>query len=101
MRVTDVEVAEVNGQSELRATVQGKRLRKPFRLWYRFPTDFIGSIEPDNGDPFVAALLLPAMKTGEPIEMDLPVSRRLRRSLRDIQGIYRCFSPRLATIQLD
>jgi hypothetical protein len=101
MRVSDVEVVEGDGQTELRATVEGKALRKPFRLWYRFPTDFVGSIDPDNGDPFVAALLIPAMTTGEPIELDRPVSRRLRRSLREIQAIYRCWMPSLAAVRLE
>jgi hypothetical protein len=41
-----------------------------------------------SGDPFLAALLLPAMAFGEDLVIEAPVSPRLRRSARTVMDIY-------------
>jgi hypothetical protein len=43
---------------------------------------------PERGDAFLAALLMPAMRLGENLVIDAPVSRRLLRSARTVMEIY-------------
>ncbi len=45
-------------------------------LFFRFPAELAGS-EPPSADPFLAALLVPALAAGESLVLDPPVSRRL------------------------
>jgi hypothetical protein len=54
----------------------------------------------DNGDPLLAALLLPAMSAGEPLEVTSPVSPRLLRCLEEIQAIFHCWYPALWTVPI-
>ena len=46
-----------------------------------------------TGDPFLAALLLPAMCLGEDLAVDAPISRRLTRDIRTIGDIYVAWVP--------
>jgi hypothetical protein len=98
MRVADVQVAPHADGCELRARVEpetelapydGKPLA-PFDLWYRFPAWCRDFLRPDNGDPFLAALLVPAMTLGEPLEVPAPVSPALLRALPEIKAILHC-----------
>jgi hypothetical protein len=52
----------VEFQAEIRSTV----LREPFLLWYRFPSAISPYFSTNLGNPLVAALLIGAMRTGEP-----------------------------------
>lgn len=102
MRVSDIEVVEGPEGCELRA-----RLRfqthwvwgdEPFPLWYRFPADWRDCLRADNGDPFLALGLAPAMLLGEPLEIPAPVSARLLQAVPQIQTILRCWEPRLQEV---
>ena len=46
---------------------------------------------PEYGDAFVAALLMPAMRLGEELEVDAPVSARLLRSVRTVMEVYQAW----------
>jgi hypothetical protein len=48
-------------------------------------------LTPENGDPFLAALLPIAMMTSQPLTIDAPVSAKLWRALPEIQSVYGCF----------
>lgn len=67
----------------------------PFNLWYRFPASFRPHLNPNNGDPFVAAFLPAAMLLGEVLEIEATISPRLRETLPQIQAIYRRWSDTL------
>ena len=63
----------------------------PFLLRYRFPAACESFLSPENGDPFVAALLAPAMFIGEPLRIPIPVSQKLMHSTDEIQSILQCW----------
>lgn len=100
MRVTDVTVVEGKEHCELAAQVESGLYSRPSILWYRFPKKFIKFLSARNGDPFVAALLLPAMRANEPLEIFVPVSPKLLQSLSQIQAIYRCWDPTLSQVRI-
>jgi hypothetical protein len=107
MRVSDVEVTTTADSCELRGQVASDRdpdhddWFEPFMLWYRFPLWCTPFLRVDNGDPFLSALLVPAMRTGEDLSIPAPVSPRLLDALWDIQAIHRCFEARHEPIQVD
>ena len=80
MLVKNIKVNSVGNICELSADISGKALPKPFTLWYRFPGEYKEYINPNNGNPFLAAALLLAMRTGEELQISKPVSYRLLRS---------------------
>ena len=88
MLVANIESFTNGDYCELRAKIETDSLKEPFHLWYRLPTQQKDFIDTKNGDPFVAAMLLPAMRAGEPLQVTVPVSQKLLRSARIIQSIY-------------
>jgi hypothetical protein len=99
MQVSDVQLLTSAEQCELQAKVRSPALGdEPFLLWYRFPVEYSGLLRAESGNAFVAALLLPAMRAGEPLVMDLPVSKKLLRAVNGIQEIYRSWDPSLSEI---
>jgi len=108
MRVSDIQVVSVAAGCELRARVAceteqapyAERVIEPFDLWYRFPAWCRDYLRPDNGDPFLTALLVPAMTLGEALEIPAPVSPALLRALPEIQSILHCFDARQTRIDV-
>jgi hypothetical protein len=98
VRLSDVEIVTDGDRAELRARVESAALTEPFLLHYRVPAELAAGLSATNGDPFLAALLLPAMRIGEPLELDLPSSSRLLQSMEQIQAIYRAWSPDLSVV---
>jgi hypothetical protein len=107
MRVLEIEITETADFAELRARVESDRApgdgdRFPsFTLWYRFPSWCRPYLDPGNGDPFLAALLVPAMMTGERLALPAPVSPTLLLSLTDVQAIYVSFDRRLKPVDVE
>jgi hypothetical protein len=100
MLVSDIRLVSSETECELQAQVRTDSIRKPFVVRYRFPRKFENFISPENGDPFVAALLLPAMKTHEILEITAPVSPKLLHSVDEIQAIYTRWNPMLSEIEI-
>ena len=98
--VSDVRVVSSGGECELQARVRSDASRRPFLVLYRFPRGFEGFVSAENGDPFIPALLLPAMKAHEPLEITAPVSPTLLRSVDAIQRIYRSWDPALSEVKI-
>jgi hypothetical protein len=90
--VDDLKQTFPDGQCEISARVR-RRDADPVRLWFRFPAQFA----PDrlDGSPFLAAVLLKAMREGEDLTVDAPVSPRLLARADELMGVYRSFIPRL------
>ena len=100
MRATNLQQRTRDGVSELRTTIISQTLAAPFELWFRVPAQLAHYIDPDVADLLVPALLLPAMKLGEPLELPAPISPRLAHATTRIQTIFRCWEPRLAMVDV-
>ena len=55
----------------------------------------------ENGDPFLAALLVGAMRSEERLAIAAPISPRLLEALPEIQAIYAAFEPRAQRIPIE
>lgn len=99
MKVSNIRLINEQEYCQLQADVKMDALGgREFSLWYRFPVEFESFIDASCGDPFVAALLLPAMVTGEPLEVEAPVSPKLFDALYTIQDIFHCWEDSLTKI---
>jgi hypothetical protein len=105
MLVSGINVTARDNYCELRANVRCETHwvwgDDPFTLWYRFPIELEQYLDPENGDPFVAAFLAPAMVLGESLKIEAPVSPTLMKSAGEIQSLYKNWYPSLAEVQLD
>ncbi|MGH2614288.1 MAG: hypothetical protein ACRDJC_03535, partial [Thermomicrobiales bacterium] len=107
MRVSEIRVISLDDSSELRGLVESDAdpdetgWFAPFTLWYRFPRWCAPFLSSRNGDPFLAALLLPAMRTGDRLELAAPVSAALLDALPEIQAIYAAFDPRSTRVPVE
>jgi hypothetical protein len=100
MRASDVRLLSRGDCCELQATITGDALGEPFLLWYRFPAALERLISANDGDFLIAALLLPAMKTGEPIEIPIPISPMLYRSAKHIETLFQAWDATLTTAEV-
>jgi hypothetical protein len=105
VRVSEIQLVTLADACELRARVEpddlgGNGPWEAFDLWYRFPEWCAPWLSADNGDPFLAALLVPAMTLGERLKIPVPVSPALLHALPDIQSILHCFDPRQRPIDV-
>jgi hypothetical protein len=73
---------------------------EPFQLWFKFPSEYARFLSANNGDPFIAALLAPAMFLGEPLILDAAISQKLSLALPQIQAIYRCWDNRFQPVAI-
>ncbi|MFN8594435.1 MAG: hypothetical protein U0031_23535 [Thermomicrobiales bacterium] len=107
MRVTDISVTVADTHAALQGLVSGDRDADdaegfaPFTLWYRYPRWCLPYLRADNGDPWLAALLYPAMRAAERLVIPVPVSRRLLEALPDIQAIYAAFDRRATPVAVE
>lgn len=94
MVIRDWAVGEKGDTRVVSASVDG------FRLWYRVPGEY--AISP-TGDPFLAAALLPAMRSGEPLRLEpgLTLSPQLLKNAERLQGIYSCWNPVLKVVPIE
>jgi hypothetical protein len=107
MRVSRIEIVSAGNACQLQGWVESDASEddfdwfEPFWLWYRFPPWCLPYLSADNGDPFLAALILPAMRTRERLTIPAPVSPRLLGALPEIQTIYTQFDPRTARVPIE
>jgi hypothetical protein len=101
MHLSDVQLRDSSEYCELRAAVHSRMLAEPFPLWFRFPRDLRPHLNVENGNPFIPALLVLAMRAGESLTIPLPVSRRLQAAISEIQRVYRSFDASLFEITVD
>ena len=104
MRVSAIEVTEEDTTCQVQAWVTSEAGQfESFPLWYRYPAWCRSSLSAENGDPFLAALLIGAMLRGEDLTIDAPVSPRLLETLPELQAIIGAFEPtsRRVTVHAD
>lgn len=99
MRLVDLNTHATGSRVRLTAVVErqrdGSRI-EPF-VEYQVDSSFVGS----GADTFAAAMLLPAMRAGEALRIDAPVSERLAMMLPRIRDLFHTWWPHLARIDLD
>jgi len=69
-----------------------ERDERALELFFRFPAELADSETP-SADPFLAALLVPAMAAGEALVLDPPVSRRLLARAVRVQDVLTSWYP--------
>jgi hypothetical protein len=98
--VDRIKVEEGSEATFLRARVSTARGSRPaYTLEYAFE-GLPSSAVARTGDPFVAALLLPAMASGEDLEVAAPLSPRMLRNVGRVIDIYRAWGQGLAPIRV-
>jgi hypothetical protein len=106
MRVSDISVRAVGADFvELQAAVRHDTRwiwgDQAFQLWHRYPRAMSQFVTSENGDPFIAAFLVPAMLLGEDLEIEAPVSPALLRNARTtIQDIFCRWDPSFRRIDV-
>ena len=100
MLVSEVKIITSGASCELQASVRSDATGKPFLLRYLFPPGYERFISVENGDPFLAALLLPAMKSHEPLEIAASISPKLDHSVDAIQRIYKSWDQTLSKVNI-
>lgn len=90
MIVDDLQQFSADGRCEISARVR-RGSGEELRLWFRFPEEFAPAAL--DGSPFLAGVLVWAMRAGEDITVDAPVSPRLLDSMDAIFSVYRSFFP--------
>ena len=107
MRVSEIQViptaeaVQLQGLVESDCDADDAFWFAPFILWYRFPAWCAPFLSADNGDPFLAALLVPAMRTRERLAISAPISPRLLEALSEIQAIYDRFDQQNSLVPVE
>ena len=99
MLVDDVRVGPRAEQWELsgRVTMDGFDT-EGLRIWFRFPAEL--SDDDADGSPFIPGLLVTAMKWGEDLVIDAPVSARLLTATAEAVAAYRQLFPALPPVNV-
>src|ERR1041385_7836730 len=105
MLVTDIKVTNAGAYCELSASVQCETFwvwgSEPFKLWIRYPAEFVRYLDEKNGNPFLPAFLGPARVLGEPLNIEAEVSPRLAASTAEVQSLYRSWYPSLSRVDVN
>ena len=97
VEITKVTVHSNSEGCELRAVVD--RPYGQYDVFYRFPPDLASSLKP-SADPFLAAFLIPAMRSNERLEVNAPASKKLVEALPKIMSMYNKFSKKYRIIPI-
>jgi hypothetical protein len=94
MLIGDWKLNQKDHKKEISAAIDG------FNLWYRVPDKYKVS---RNGEPFLAAALIPAMLKGESIDLhpSMPVSEDLLANLGRLQEVYHKWNRNLKIIKIN
>jgi hypothetical protein len=107
MRVSEIAVVDRSADCQVQALVESDfspddaHWWEPFLLWYRFPSWCRPWLSETNGDPFLAALLVGAMRTEPRLVISASISSQLRDVLPEIQAIYEAFDERAKCIPVE
>jgi len=100
MLVSDIRVISSERSCQLQAHVTAGTLGTDFLLYYRFPPEYEHVIDASIGDPFVAMLLVPAMRSGETLEIHAEVSPKLMQATAKIQQTFATWNPEFSQIRV-
>lgn len=82
---------EADNTAKISATIEGLDDR-PNELWFRFPSERLPGVT-ELADPFVTAMIFPAMRGATNIKIHGSVSRSLLRNLDEFQVAWNCWRP--------
>jgi hypothetical protein len=94
MKLSTVHDMQVGGPSRL--SMQFQAGRRSFSFEHRVSSGPVS----ETGDAALAAALLPAMRFGGRLEVDLPVSAKLAANIEAIQRAFMTHSPRLKRVEI-
>jgi hypothetical protein len=100
LRVESIAVQARNKDSRVVAEVTSPRWAEPRELWIEVPAEFGGADALTAADPWLAALLLPAMRYREDLELAGPLSPELATAVDAIQTIYAHWLPSAGKIEV-
>ena len=88
MTVRDISVTTARDAQRVSAVVTSPSWEHPREVWFEVPSEYASPSALTSADPWVAALLLPAMRHREDLVVDAPLSPELLTALPQIQRIY-------------
>jgi hypothetical protein len=86
------EAVEADGSITVSITIEYPNEQPRARLWYKVPAEF-SSLLTDSCDPFVVAMILPAMFYAAPLVVHGKVSPSLLQNLEEFQAAWACWRP--------
>lgn len=93
MKVEEITVDAAGDRITVTGHVTSPSWSGPRTSWFRVPSSFAGAPALSAADPWIAALLLPAMRAREPLEVAAPASDDLLAALPQLQTIYADWMP--------
>jgi hypothetical protein len=99
MRLLNVRRADRPGHARVLGTIERGAAGDPAEIYYEYGLGDGESIEP-TADPFAAAMLLPAMFAGEPLEIVPPVSPQTRVNLARLRDMFHAWWPEFARVEI-
>jgi len=101
MKLLETYVDAGAGRARLVGRIQqaGRPAGTPDEVYFAYPESFAHFLD-RSADPFVPALLVPCMETGEPLELPFPVSSRLLRQTHAVQDFLLSLYPALRRVEL-
>ncbi|NNE96764.1 MAG: FAD-dependent monooxygenase [Acidimicrobiales bacterium] len=82
------------------ATIRSGWWSEPREVWFELPVDYADLEILTAADPWLAALLLPAMRQQEALRVGAPLSPELLNALPQMEGIYSTWQPCAAPINV-
>ena len=92
MRLRDVSVEHGSDGARLLGTIERQNPRSAEEVYIEFAGGNFANIKPQP-DAFAAALLIPAMRANEPLEIELPISPRVHLQLPRIRDLFHTWYP--------
>jgi hypothetical protein len=100
MRLIEIRTTQTGELARVTGTIERQRSGQRFECYFEYRIPDSGF--PGNAaDAFAAALLLPAMRAGEPLEIVPPISPRLAFNLPRIRDIFHTWWPDFPRIGID
>jgi hypothetical protein len=100
LRVESITVQSRAEKARVLAEVTSPQWRQARELWIDVPAEFAGADSLTAADPWLAALLLPAMRQREDLEVTGPLSFELATALDLIQAVYAHWLPSAREIEV-
>jgi hypothetical protein len=100
MRIHNISIQRNQRHCRLQADVDSTTYRTPFSLWIEGPHWLEEVFAEERCDPFLPAVMLPAMCLGESVHLEESVSPQLLENIGELQAIYHCWHPKLSIVDV-
>ena len=100
MQVSEI-LMETSAEScQLKGRIILDHPSREFRLTHTFPREFAAWMRP-TANPFLAALLIPSMRSNQPLTVDAPASKKFFENLPQIMSLYHSWSGKFRKIKVN